>query len=128
MFLKSRSVMGRPVKAEHVVVLAGAGAVLETVFYCIAGPGDGVLIPTPSYAGFWADLQTRNQVRIVPVDGHHHDGFALSIAQYQQAFATADCDVRAVLVTSPSNPLENGAGSNPPDGVSTGLSRAASLK
>ena len=101
----SRSVMGRPVKAEHVVVLAGAGAVLETVFYCIAGPGDGVLIPTPSYAGFWADLQTRNQVRIVPVDGHHHDGFALSIAQYQQAFATADCDVRAVLVTSPSNPL-----------------------
>jgi aspartate/methionine/tyrosine aminotransferase len=101
----SRSVVGRPVDAQHVAVLAGAGAVLETVFYCIAGPGEGVLIPTPSYAGFWADLQTRDGLRIVPVDGHHHEGFTLSIDQYQRAFEGADCDVRAVLITSPSNPL-----------------------
>ncbi|MGI9645280.1 MAG: aminotransferase class I/II-fold pyridoxal phosphate-dependent enzyme [Ilumatobacteraceae bacterium] len=100
-----RTVLGRPIDERHVAVLAGAGAVLETVFYCVADPGDGVLIPTPSYAGFWADLGTRDGLRILPVDGHRDDGFDISIEQYQRAYEAAPCNVRAMLITSPSNPL-----------------------
>src|SRR5690606_34228496 len=53
----SRAFLGRTVEAKHLAVLAGAGSVLELLFYTICDPGDGVLVPTPSYAGFWADLE-----------------------------------------------------------------------
>ena len=53
-----RRFLGRTFDAEQLVVVAGAGTVLEMLCYAICDPGDGVLIPTPSYAGFWADLET----------------------------------------------------------------------
>jgi DNA-binding transcriptional MocR family regulator len=61
-FLAER-VLGRGVTPEQVAVLAGAGSVLEILFYALADPGDAVLIPTPSYAGFWPDLETRDELR-----------------------------------------------------------------
>ena len=33
--------------------LAGGGSVLEALFCALGDPGDGVLVPTPSYSGFW---------------------------------------------------------------------------
>jgi hypothetical protein len=39
------------------VVSAGAGAVLDTLFFCLCNPGDGVLIPAPYYPAFDNDLQ-----------------------------------------------------------------------
>lgn len=101
----SRTFLGRRCAPEQIAVLAGAGAVLEILFYAIAGPGEGVLVPTPSYAGFWMDLETRNQLRIVPVHGHSDDGFRLSPALLDRAAAATDRPVRALLLTSPSNPL-----------------------
>ena len=54
--------------SEAPLVLSGPhlGAVLELLFHAIADPGDAVLVPTPSYAGFWADLETRDDLTIVP--------------------------------------------------------------
>jgi aspartate/methionine/tyrosine aminotransferase len=103
--LLSRLVLGRKVAAEHIAILAGVGSVLETVFYAIADAGQGVLIPTPSYAGFWADLETRNGLQIVPVHGAVDQDFAVTIEQFQRAYVEADCEIRAVLFTSPNNPL-----------------------
>ncbi len=67
-FLSER-LLGRTIAAQNIAVLAGAGSVLEILFYTLADPGDAVLIPTPSYAGFWLDLQVRDELVVVPVHG-----------------------------------------------------------
>jgi aspartate/methionine/tyrosine aminotransferase len=86
-------------------VLAGAGSVLEILFHVIADPGDGVLVPTPSYAGFWPDLEARDGLVIVPVHCSSADGFRLSPELLDAAVASAGRPVRALLFTSPDNPM-----------------------
>lgn len=101
----SRAFLGRTVAWHNLAVLAGAGSVLELMFYALADPGEGVLVPTPSYAGFWADLETRDALRIVRVDCSSADGFALTPARLDAAIDAAECPVRALLFTNPDNPL-----------------------
>jgi aspartate/methionine/tyrosine aminotransferase len=100
-----RRFLGRRFAPEQLAVLAGAGSVLELLFHVIGDPGDGVLVPTPSYAGFWADLETRDALRIVPVHTSAAEGFELTPARLERALADAPCRVRALLFTSPDNPL-----------------------
>lgn len=100
-----RSFLGRTFDAKQVVVLAGAGAVLEMLFYTICDSGDGVLVPTPSYAGFWADLETRDELKIVTADCVSEDGFRLTAERLDAAIEAADCPVKALLFTTPNNPL-----------------------
>ncbi len=94
----------RPIDPDHIAVLAGAGSVLETVFYALGDPGDGVLVPTPSYAGFWMDLEVRDALRIIPVHGASEDDFRVGPEHYEGALARADRPVRALLLTNPDNP------------------------
>lgn len=101
----SRGFLGRSVDASQLVVLAGAGCVLETMFYGLCDSGDGVLIPTPSYAGFWMDLETRDQLQIVPVHRRIEDGFRLSAELLDSAVAEAGIPIKALVFTSPDNPL-----------------------
>jgi aspartate/methionine/tyrosine aminotransferase len=101
----SRAFLGRDVAAEHLAVVAGAGSVLELLFWAIADEGDGVLVPTPSYAGFWPDLETRDRLRIVPVHRPSERGFRLEIAALDAAIAGAGVPVKALLFTTPDNPL-----------------------
>ncbi len=100
-----RHFLGRNFTADQLVVLAGAGAVLEMLCYVICDSGDGVLVPTPSYAGFWPDLETRDELNIVPVDCSGADGFQLTPTLLDQATAAADCPITALLFTTPNNPL-----------------------
>lgn len=100
-----RELAGRPIDPAHVAVLAGSGSVLETLFYVIADAGDAVLVPTPSYAGFWADLETRDALTIVPVHTSSTDGFRLTTGLLDEALAGSDRPVKALLYTNPSNPL-----------------------
>jgi 1-aminocyclopropane-1-carboxylate synthase len=100
----SDHVWGRHVDADEVVVLAGAGSILETLFYAIADPGDAILVPTPSYAGFWADIETRAELHIVEVPTSPDQSFALTTEQLQAAYDASPWPVRALLVTNPSNP------------------------
>ena len=100
----SEHVWGRTVNADQVITLAGAGSILETLFYVIANPGEGVLVPTPSYAGFWADLETRDELHIVPVHTSVDDSFALTTDHLQGAFDNASMPIVALLLTNPSNP------------------------
>jgi aspartate/methionine/tyrosine aminotransferase len=101
----SRTFLGRAIQAEQLAVVAGAGAVLELLFHVLADPGEGVLIPTPSYAGFWMDLETRDQLRVVPVHCTSAEGFRLSTRALDQALAQAEVPVKALLFTTPNNPL-----------------------
>ncbi len=100
-----RALFGRSVAPDRLAVLAGAGAVLEILFYVLCDPGDGVLVPTPSYAGFWADLETRDGLTIVPVHRRADDGYALTVEALDRAVAGAGRPIKALLYTNPDNPL-----------------------
>jgi aspartate/methionine/tyrosine aminotransferase len=100
----SEHVWGRDVDASEVIALAGAGSALEMLFYTLGDPGEGVLVPTPSYAGFWADIETRDEMTIVTVPGRADSGFALTVDDLQMAYDAADVPVRALLLTNPVNP------------------------
>ena len=99
-----RSFLGRRFGPEHIAVLAGAGTVLEHVFYALADPGDAVLVPTPSYAGFWTDLETRDQLHVVPVHCASGEGFRLTPERLDAALASTEQNVKALLFTNPDNP------------------------
>jgi aspartate/methionine/tyrosine aminotransferase len=100
-----RTFLGRTIEADQLAVLAGAGAVLELLFHALADPGDGVLIPTPSYAGFLPDLETRDGLRVIPVHCTSDEGFRLTTRTLDQALAQAGVPVKALLFTTPNNPL-----------------------
>jgi aspartate/methionine/tyrosine aminotransferase len=112
--LLERTWVGRPVATESIAVLAGAGSVLEILFHVLADPGDGVLVPTPSYAGFWADLETRDELVIVPVPTDPAAGFRITTDLLDRAIEDADRPIAALLFTNPSNPLGT---ITPPDEV-----------
>ncbi|MBC8068156.1 MAG: aminotransferase class I/II-fold pyridoxal phosphate-dependent enzyme [Deltaproteobacteria bacterium] len=99
-----RAFLGRTIEAGQLAVVAGAGAVLELLFYALADDGDGVLVPTPSYAGFWPDLQLRDRLRIVPVHCSSATGFTLTTADLDAAMDGAEVPVKALLFTTPNNP------------------------
>lgn len=101
----SDAFLGRRVSGDQLAVLSGAGSVLELLFHALADEGEGVLVPTPSYAGFWADLETRDGLRIVPVHTSSADGFRLTRDRLERALAEAPCRIRALLFTTPNNPL-----------------------
>ena len=100
-----RTFLNREFSAERISVLAGAGSVLEILFHALADPGDGVLVPTPSYAGFWLDLELRNRLSIVPVHTRADDGFRLTPELLDRALEESERPVRALLFTNPDNPL-----------------------
>jgi len=100
-----RTILGREFPPHQISVLAGAGSVLEILFHVLADPGDGVLVPTPSYAGFWMDLELRDELTVVPVHCSSDDGFRLTPEGLDLAVAEAGRPVRALLFTSPNNPL-----------------------
>ena len=100
-----RSFLGRVFDAGQIAVVAGAGAVLEMLCYTICDPGDGVLIPTPSYAGFWPDLETRDALNVVRVDCDSGDDFRLTPARLDATLAAAEGPITALLFTTPNNPL-----------------------
>ena len=100
-----RTFLGREFPPHQISVLAGAGSVLEILFHVLADPGDGVLVPTPSYAGFWMDLEMRDELKIVPVHCTSGDGFRLTTERLDRAIADAGRPVKVLLFTTPNNPL-----------------------
>ncbi len=100
-----RHILGRPVAAEHLAVVAGAGSVLELLFHALADAGEGVLVPTPSYAGFWMDLEGRDGLRVVPVHATAETDWQITPALLDAALESAEVPIRALLFTSPNNPL-----------------------
>ncbi|GBF93602.1 1-aminocyclopropane-1-carboxylate synthase [Raphidocelis subcapitata] len=103
--LESTFMEGISVDPDHLTFAAGAGAIVDLLFHCIASPDDGVLIPAPYYPAFDNDLAVRNSVRPLPV---HLSPAAPLAAQLDAAAADAAArghPVRALLVSNPSNPL-----------------------
>jgi aspartate/methionine/tyrosine aminotransferase len=102
--LGSAHIWGRSVQPGNVVTMAGAGSILETLFYVICEPHEGVLVPTPSYVGFWADLETRDELNVIPVHTSSASGFRLTPELLEASFQSATVPVKALMLTNPDNP------------------------
>jgi 1-aminocyclopropane-1-carboxylate synthase len=93
------------------------------LFFVLADPGEGVLVPTPSYAFYWADLETRDELTIVPVHTSSSDGFRLTPELLQAAASRSDVPIAALLLTNPGNPTGQ---ISPPDDVAACIEWARS--
>lgn len=100
----SKHFLGRPIDADAVCTMAGAGSVLEAIFWALCDPGDGVLVATPGYAGFWMDLENRDEAIIVPVSTDPGGGFRITPAALDRAWESSERRIRALLLASPDNP------------------------
>ncbi|GLU15985.1 hypothetical protein SLE2022_324360 [Rubroshorea leprosula] len=93
---------------HKLVLTAGATAANETLIFCLANPGEAILIPTPYYPGYDRDLQWRTEVKIVPIHCSSLNDFRITMSALEAAYEDAqklNLKVKAVLVTNPSNPL-----------------------
>lgn len=89
---------------DSIVVLAGAGTILETLSYVIGDPGEGILVPTPSYAGYWADIETRDAMTVVPAHMEPDTDFRLDTDVLEAAYTSSPVPIRALLITNPVYP------------------------
>lgn len=93
---------------EDLVVVSGATAALDILASTLCDPGEAIVVPAPYYAAFDTDLTGRSGARLVPVAMSPASGFALDPPAIDRALAAARRDgvtVRALAVTSPSNPV-----------------------
>jgi aspartate/methionine/tyrosine aminotransferase len=104
--LVERYFFHRSVDPDMLVCAAGSGSLIDMLADTVCDPGDGVLIPTPAYAGFIGDVSWRAQC--VPVFAHHtncDEDFALRLDIFEAARRASPVPVRMCLLCSPSNPI-----------------------
>ena len=100
----SEALWHEPIDPETIVTMAGAGATLEATFASLCNPGEGVLIPTPSYAAYWLDIETRIGLHGIPVPASADDAFRLHVSDLEAAFRSSPVPISALLLTNPTNP------------------------
>jgi aspartate/methionine/tyrosine aminotransferase len=96
-----------PVDGEDLVVVSGATAALDIAATVLCDPGEVIVVPAPYYSALDVDLVGRSGARLVPVPMATAGGFPLDPAELDRALGGLRRDnvlVRAVAVTSPSNP------------------------
>ncbi|MFO7700563.1 MAG: aminotransferase class I/II-fold pyridoxal phosphate-dependent enzyme [Acidimicrobiia bacterium] len=103
-FLGDR-LFGCEVDVDSVAVMAGAGSVVEALAWALVDPGGGVLVPTPSYAGYWNDIEARAGLVAVPAHTRPETGFRISEDVLTSAADASVIPIGALLLTNPSNPL-----------------------
>ena len=55
------TLQGLTLKPEHLIVLAGCGAIVNDLLYCITSAGEGVVLPAPYYPAFDYDIKVSPQ-------------------------------------------------------------------
>lgn len=88
--------------ADNVLVTAGVSEGINVVFMTLLAPGEGVLIPEPAYAPYFAalDLAHANAVSI----NTRATKFKLTPEQVEEAINHAEVPVKAILFNYPTNP------------------------
>ncbi|XP_019229428.1 PREDICTED: 1-aminocyclopropane-1-carboxylate synthase 3-like [Nicotiana attenuata] len=93
---------------EKLVLTAGSTSANETLIFCLAEPGEALLIPTPYYPGFDRDLKWRTGAEIVPIHCYSSNNFRITESALEDAYEEArrlNLRVKGVFITNPSNPL-----------------------
>ena len=91
---------GAPVEAKDVVVSNGSKQSLFNACFALFGPGDEVLIPSPSWTSYY-EMVALARATAVPVMGDPACGFRVTAQQLDSA---ATPRTRGVVLNSPCNP------------------------
>lgn len=91
---------GDVVTADDVVVSAGSKQSLFNACFCLFGPGDDVLIPTPAWTSYY-EMVGLARARAVPVLGDPAAGFRVTASDLERHATAA---TRGVMLNSPVNP------------------------
>ena len=99
---------GARVDAAHLVVGRGCGGLISTLTFLLCEPGDGVLLPTPTYAALYNDFCVLAQAQVVDVPTSAAEGFIVTDAALDEALlraARTGTIARVLFLINPHNPL-----------------------
>ena len=85
---------------REVVVSSGSKQSLFNACFALFGPGDEVLIPTPSWTSYY-EMVSLSRASPVPVFGHEDRGLKVTAADLRRA---ATSRTRGLMLNSPCNP------------------------
>jgi len=88
------------IAADRILLTASSSESYAHLFKVLCDPGDGVLVPVPSYPLF-DHLAGLEGIRLVPYRLEYHDRWDLDVDDLARCL---DDRIRAVLVVSPNNP------------------------
>jgi aspartate aminotransferase len=91
---------GPPITPAEVVVSSGSKQSLYNACVCLFGPGDEVLVPTPSWTSYYEMLELA-RATTVPVFGDPANSLKVTA---DQLAAAATPRTRGLMLNSPSNP------------------------
>ena len=91
---------GEVIGPDEIVVSNGSKQSLFNACFCLFGPGDDVLIPTPGWTSYY-EMVSLARARAVPVPGDVDDGFRVTPARLE---AQATPSTRGLMLNSPVNP------------------------
>jgi aspartate aminotransferase len=89
-----------PIEPADIVVSTGSKQSLFNACFTLFGPGDEVLIPTPSWTSYY-EMVSLARATAVPVHGEVSNGLRVTAAELA---AAATPRTRGVMLNSPSNP------------------------
>ncbi|CAA0812135.1 1-aminocyclopropane-1-carboxylate synthase-like protein 1 [Striga hermonthica] len=93
---------------DRIVMSGGATGAQETLAFCLADPGDALLVPIPYYPGNDRDLTWRTGIQLVPVNCESSNNFKITRQALESAYNKAqesNIKVKGLLLNNPSNPL-----------------------
>ena len=99
---------GAIVEPRHLVVGSGCGGLISTLTFLLCEPGDGVLLPTPTYAALYNDFSVLAQAQVVDVPTSAAEGYAVTEAALDEALqraARTGTIARVLFLINPHNPL-----------------------
>jgi alanine-synthesizing transaminase len=99
---------------SHIVLSASTSEAYSWLFKLLCNPGDGVLIPQPSYPLF-EHLTRLDAVRAIPYRLEYHGRWEIDL----DSVDAAPPDVRALLLVSPNNPTGSYVSAREAEGLAT---------
>jgi aspartate/methionine/tyrosine aminotransferase len=102
--------LGDPVDTGRIIVGNGCSSIVEATTFALCDPGDGILLPTPWYAGFANDTGTRARAKLLPVSTSAKNNFLVTVDELEAAYNTSEkagVRVRMLLLANPTNPMGN---------------------
>ena len=106
-FLTKRVTRGEvTISPGNLRLVNGVSAGLEALSWILADPGEVILVPVPTYARFFADMNERMKTEVVGI--HLEDGFVLTPGLLERSIQeqlALGKRVRGFLFCNPNNPL-----------------------
>ena len=96
----ANTLYGDGIESEHIAVLPGAQAALFSIFLCISGAGDEVIILEPTYATYPAVIQA-NGAKLVTIVLESENDYQINLPTIKAAVTK---NTKAILINSPCNP------------------------